>query len=156
MTPSIDLLRPEIKSDVTSKISAAKELAAKRYDLSKRTLPALKVGEKVLVQDPVTHLWSPSEVLQDLGHRSFKVSTPSGSVRRNRVQVRPNSALPEASPELRPTTRVAASEPRAEVQVNNNETKIDQPNFDDIDNIHEGNSRPIRVRNKPSRLGIDG
>ena len=78
-------------ADVLEKRSRrATELRAEHFNRRARPLPALAVGNKVLIQHPITKCWATPGIITEIGpNRDYLVKTAAGRVfRRNRRLLR--------------------------------------------------------------------
>ena len=72
-----------------------------RYDAQARPLPKLCVGQRVLLQDPVSKRWDKAGTVMGVGHsRNYEVVLPSGRAGwRNRRHLRPLPEPPQQPPQ---------------------------------------------------------
>ena len=89
--------------------------AKRHYDDRSRPLPALKLGQPVLIQDPVSHKWTTRGHVVGIGkHRDYDVETADGDVKwRNRRFIRPDHA-PAPTTRSPPTPRSSPTPTSAE------------------------------------------
>ncbi|XP_043209539.1 uncharacterized protein LOC122374691 [Amphibalanus amphitrite] len=75
-----------------------------RYNMTARAHPALRVGQKVIVQDPITKVWNRTGTVTGVGsRRDFNIRLPSGRLMwRNRRYLRPQSVAASQSPPPQP------------------------------------------------------
>ena len=90
-----ELLKPQsIDSDAVVNDIHAKRLSAKQYYDKHvgQSQPALPVGTKVFAKPPPQNRgspWTPGVVVSHTSDRSYTIQTPSHTIRRNRIHVRP-------------------------------------------------------------------
>ena len=94
-TPHTSDMKKSALPGVHEDLLAARMTAAKASDKRAAVLPPFSVDDDVWVQTPGESHWSPSKVLEVNKNRSYRVSTPSGSVLRNRVHLRNSPAAVE-------------------------------------------------------------
>ena len=91
-----------------AKAAAQQERTTERYDASARRHSALRMGQHVLLQDPVSGMWDRTGVITAVGRRrDYLVRLPSGRIYwRNRRYLRPQRALiAESAPAPPPSPR---------------------------------------------------
>ena len=84
------LLKPKLTTAVPDKLIERQRRQATFYNKGAKDLPALKEGDKVMME-PITgqSVWKPAVVTKCLGNRSYNIRTQSGGFyRRNRRQLR--------------------------------------------------------------------
>ena len=72
-------------NDIERKSKTIKENQKKYYDKGAQNLPPLKLGDNVLLQDPVTREWDRTGVIVSIGkHRDYDVKLSSGRLLRRK------------------------------------------------------------------------
>ena len=72
--------------ELERRVEVSRERSRKFYDATTHTLPTLAVNDRVLIQDPISSLWStPGKVIKIGPNRDYLIRTPNGKeYRRNR------------------------------------------------------------------------
>jgi hypothetical protein len=126
-------------------------LYKKYHDKKCKELTQLEIGQKVVIQDPISKLWNSYAMVQDNSHpRSYTVTNINGKqYRRNRIHLRPISEIPKER-ELAWHNKI----------VNEFEDIIVEPkNASDNEELPipqtVGYRQSTRIKTKPDRLGIN-
>jgi len=107
-------------ADVLEKrVRRSSEMRVEHYNRRAHALPALEIGNHVLIQHPISKCWATPGVIVEVGmNRDYMVKTPSGKIfRRNRrllrrrVPVMPATAGPVAAEAPSPAVAVGAPGP---------------------------------------------
>ena len=81
----------QISADVLEKRARrSKELQVVHYNKKAHPLPCLSVGNHVIIQHPISKLWSTPGIIVEVGpHRDYLFKTPAGRIfRRNQRYIR--------------------------------------------------------------------
>ena len=89
MPLSDKLLKPEIQTNVTTKIAEAKAQQASYYSRISQSLPVIQPGELVRVKLPKDSIWTQAICKRKVAPRSYEVECNGRTYRRNRRDLRP-------------------------------------------------------------------
>ena len=85
------LLKPEIQTNVMTKLATARAQQASHYNKVSQTLPEIQPGEVVRLKLPGNSTWSQAICKGEVAPRSYEVECNGRTYRRNRKDLRPTS-----------------------------------------------------------------
>lgn len=164
--PNISKYQEMVNSkDVQEKINENKLRSKQYYDRSITTRRELQTGENIWFKKfPQDEVWSKGRVESSEGNRSYNIQTPEGNtLRRNEVMIKPRQESAEVgrndasdceeennNQDMQPAENTERTPP-----VNDNSHQDSAPSTSSAQwsTPSRNNSRPIRNRRPPSRLG---